>query len=284
MSVNSILLLGISCQSVIQLGYSETFFVCCFLERISPVGLQVGVADEVATNTDKQVIFLLSPKRVTEAAPCCACWCSCSKTWCGSSCLRSACWCWRWWERGGYNGRRTAPPGWRRGTVSKHSGEINEHQLHFTHAFMHWQPFEAAYLFVGEEVDDGVIDWTGLGKVHGHRGKQRRNIKLWIHHHHHWQRRVGQPTHKKSYDHGQDHADGMIILLLAGAPALEFHTPVQLRAQSRFTTVYKLLTCLAQSVGGKLPKDGSGAMDFKVQWICRNHGVPTFFMDVSTLE
>lgn len=73
MSVNSILLLGISCQSVIQLGYSETFFVCCFLERISPVGLQVGVADEVATNTDKQVIFLLSPKRVTEAAPCCAC-------------------------------------------------------------------------------------------------------------------------------------------------------------------------------------------------------------------
>lgn len=41
------------------------------------------------------------------------------------------------------------------------------------------------YLLVGKEVDDGVIDWTGLGKVHGHGGNQRRNVQLWIYNYHH---------------------------------------------------------------------------------------------------
>lgn len=111
-----------------------------------------------------------------------------------------------------------------------------------------------AHLLVGEEVDDGVVDRTGLGKVHGHGGEQRRDVKLWIQDHHHRQGGVGQPADEKSYYHGQDHGNGVIILLPAGPPTLELHTPVQLRAESRFDTVKEPITYLVQSVGGKLQK------------------------------
>lgn len=94
----------------------------------------------------------------------------------------------------------------------------------------------AAYLLVGKEVDDGVIDRAGLGKVHGQSGDQWRDVELWIHDYHHWQRRVGQPANKIRYDHGQDHTDGLIILLLAGTPTLELHAPVQLRVERKFDT------------------------------------------------
>ena len=87
----------------------------------------------------------------------------------------------------------------------------------------------AAYLFVGEEVDDGIIDGAGLGKVHGHGCKQRRDVELRVHHHYHRHHRVGQPANKKRYDHGQDHVDGVIVLQVAGTPTLDLHTPVQLR-------------------------------------------------------
>lgn len=42
-----------------------------------------------------------------------------------------------------------------------------------------------AHLLVGKEVDDGVVDGTGLSKVHGHGGEQRRDVQLRVHHHHH---------------------------------------------------------------------------------------------------
>lgn len=42
-----------------------------------------------------------------------------------------------------------------------------------------------AHLLVGKEVDDGVIDRAGLGKVHGHGGKKWRDVELWIHDYHH---------------------------------------------------------------------------------------------------
>lgn len=43
----------------------------------------------------------------------------------------------------------------------------------------------AAYLLVGKEVDDRVIDRAGLGKVHGQSGDQWRDVELWIHDYHH---------------------------------------------------------------------------------------------------
>lgn len=42
----------------------------------------------------------------------------------------------------------------------------------------------SAHLLVGKEVDDGIIDRAGLGKVHGHGGEQWRDVELWIHDHH----------------------------------------------------------------------------------------------------
>lgn len=42
-----------------------------------------------------------------------------------------------------------------------------------------------AHLLVGKEVDDGVVDGTGLSKVHGHGGEQRRDVQLRVQDHHH---------------------------------------------------------------------------------------------------
>lgn len=92
---------------------------------------------------------------------------------------------------------------------------------------------QVVYPLVGEEVDDGVIHWTGLRKVHGHGGEQGRNIQLRVHNYHHGQRRVGQPADKKCSNHGQDHADGVIIVTLPGTPTLQLKAPVQL-VESKF--------------------------------------------------
>lgn len=85
-----------------------------------------------------------------------------------------------------------------------------------------------AHLLVGEEVDDGVVDGTGLGEVHRHGGEQRRDVELRVQDHHHRQGSVGQPADEERDDHGQHHVDGVMVLLLAGAATLQLHAAVQL--------------------------------------------------------
>lgn len=76
----------------------------------------------------------------------------------------------------------TTPPGWRHGTAQEGvrstlaSASVRASDF-FSAAFAH--------LLVGKEVDDWVVDGTGLGKVHGHGGDQRGDVKLWIHDNHH---------------------------------------------------------------------------------------------------
>lgn len=112
---------------------------------------RAGLCPWWGTNKHDRGSFLFLQEKVTEATPCCACWCFCLRRSAGSYCSRSTCWCWHCWAHGECSGHTTAPPERHRGTVGHK--EIYEHQFHmeFQYVFpvlphiLHTQPLQSQF-------------------------------------------------------------------------------------------------------------------------------------------
>lgn len=76
------------------------------------------------------------------------------------------------------------------------------------------------YLFVEEDVYDGVVHGAALGQVNGHRAHQRVNLHIRVGDHQHGQTGVRQPADQEGEHHQNDH-ESHLHLSLSGRTA--FH-------------------------------------------------------------
>lgn len=87
----------------------------------------------------------------------------------------------------------------------------------------------STHLFIGQEVDDRIVNRAGLGKIHRHGGHQRWNVDFWIHNYNYRDGRVRQPADEEGSDHGQDHPKCMFVVLQAVFSTLKLNAFVDLK-------------------------------------------------------